>query len=133
MVMKIIIVLVSMIFMGCAASPPKIDLGSYSNNNDKFPVANSGENYEYYKISTNMDWPIGVTPDQLKNYVTWEHAIDLIVDEQVITTAQAHSLAVQLELLNGTWVSTIEPSIDTIFAVLRKCGEPCENVGQITE
>jgi hypothetical protein len=100
---------------------------------DRFPVSNKGKNIEYYKLSTKMDWPVRVKSKDLKNYVSWNHAIDLILDNQVETTFQAHSLRVSLKLKSGEWVSTLEPSIDTISIVLRKCGLPCENIGEITE
>lgn len=96
-------------------------------------MSNGGNNIDYYSITTNMDWPIRVTPDELKNYVTWKHAIDLVLDGQVKNIFQAHSLEVGLELESGRWVSTIEPSIDTIMVILQKCGDPCEDIGQMIE
>jgi hypothetical protein len=80
-----------------------------------------------------MNWPATVKPKNLKNYISWNHAIDLILDNQVNTIFQAHSLEVKLELKSGEWVSTIEPSIDNIFIVIKKCGSPCENIDEITE
>ena len=100
---------------------------------DRFPVSNKGQNSEYYKLSTEMDWPARVKPHNLVNYVSWNHAIDLILDGQVTNTFQAHSLEVSLQLKNGEWVSTIEPSIDTLYLVLRKCGLPCEQIGEMIE
>jgi hypothetical protein len=131
--MKSFLILILLFLAGCSSSPQKIDLESYTNNDDQFPVSNSGKNVDYYSIKTNMDWPIRVTPNELKNYVTWKHAVDLVLDGQVKNIFQAHSLAVGLELESGEWVSTIEPSIDTILVILHKCGDPCERIGQMVE
>lgn len=131
--MRALLTIVMILMVGCSTSPPKIDIESYANNNDKFPASNSGQNSEYYSMTTNMDWPIRVTPEELKNYVSWGHAIDLVLDSQVKNIFQAHTLSVELELKSGIWVSTIEPSIDTILVIIQKCGEPCSNIGQMIE
>lgn len=131
--MRSILLMMFVFLAGCSITSPKPDLQSYSNSDDKFPASNSGKNTEYYPITTNMDWPIRVSPDELENYVTWNHAIDLILDGQVKNIFQAHTLSVGLELESGIWVSTIEPSIDTVLVIIRKCGVPCKNIGQMIE
>lgn len=125
--MKNVLFVVALLLISSCAS------NSGLTQDDRFPVSNKGQNIEYYNLSTEMDWPASVKPYNLDNYVSWNHAIDLILDGQVTNTFQAHSLEVSLQLKNGEWVSTIEPSIDTLFLVLRKCGLPCERIVETTE
>ena len=123
---KVLLLVFSLLTSSCASN-------SWVSQDGRYPVSNMGQNIEYYNLSTETGWSATVKPHNLVNYVSWNHAIDLILDGQVTNTFQAHSLEVSLQLKNGEWVSTIEPSIDTLFLVLRKCGLPCAQIGQMTE
>ena len=123
--------LTAFILFGCAGTQ-NADR-SLPTNESKYPVSNKDLNVQYYNLSTNNDSPARVSPSDLENYISWTHAIDLILDGQVKMVAQAHSLAVSLELDNGSRVSTIEPSIDTVFIIIDKCGQECAHIVQVTE
>lgn len=129
--MRLFIVFLSIVVVSCSSS--RVDLESYTNKNADFPVSNSGKNIAFYSIKTDLNWPIRVSPDELKNYVSWSHAIDLILDGQVKNIFQAHTLQVDLELESGIWVSSIEPSIDTVFVIIERCGDLCKNIGLMIE
>ncbi|WP_286716198.1 hypothetical protein [Thalassolituus sp. UBA2009] len=97
--------------------------------------AGPGSNSDYYRLNSKAGWEPGVTPDQLPHYVTWNKAIDTLIDnpDSVDLVAQGHSLQVNIILKDKTLIQTIEPDIDTIFMVIRKCGLPCEHIGLLTE
>lgn len=124
---KIIFWVASSLFLICSAVSAGEPLDK------KFPVSNKGMNSAYYDLSTKMNWKTRVTKRELKNYISWRHAIDLILDNQVASISQSHSLQVDLFLTNGKWVSTIEPDIDTVSLILKKCGKPCDETKMIME
>ena len=93
----------------------------------QYPVSNGGMNTEYY-FSEASTWPSGMAPKQRSHFVSWNHAIDLMLDKQVVSISQEKSLVVTLSLSSGTKVATISPGIDTIFEVLKQCGMQCQYI-----
>jgi hypothetical protein len=65
--------------------------------------------------------------------ISWEDARNLILEGQVTMAAQSHSLDVQLQLADGSTVTTQEPAIDEIFKVIQECGDPCSSILIATE
>jgi hypothetical protein len=82
-----------------------------------------------------MGWEAKITADKVKNYVPWNQAIDILLASasEVENVSQGHNLQVNIFLNDGTVVGTIEPDIDTIVMVLRKCGLACDHIGVITQ
>ena len=95
-----------------------------------YPVHNGGMNAHYY---TDAEWSSGMAPARRNNYVSWNHSIDLILDQQVTTLHQARSLLVNMSLTNGAKVTTIAPSIDAILDVVAQCGTTCNAIQQTFE
>lgn len=76
---------------------------------------------------------IQVDPTPYPGEVAWETAIEILNSGDVEMVAQLHSLEVILSLQDGTEVRTIEPTIDSIFLEVEKCGQPCRNIILATE
>ena len=79
-----------------------------------------------YDFSDYYDLPA------LKKY-TWDDAINLIKQGEVVEVFQSHALDVQLILKDGTEINVKEPQIDAVFDEIDKCGEVCEDVVMGTE
>ncbi len=60
--------------------------------------------------------------------ITWAEAEQLILDGKVKSVMQAHSLQVQLTLVDGSTRVTVEPRIDDVFKVVNKCGDRCSGM-----
>lgn len=90
---------------------------------------------EYYELSSGLGWEAKIKPEQLEKYVTWREAIDILLNNpgDVEAVGQGHSLQVNVVFKNNDYIQTIEPDIDTIFMVLKKCGKPCAHIQEITE
>jgi hypothetical protein len=65
--------------------------------------------------------------------VSWEQARSLILEGQVAEVTQFHSMKVILKLKDGRVVSTFEPAIDEVLAVIEECGEMCSDIVIATE
>ena len=65
-------------------------------------------------------------------YVSWADAQLILEQCEVETVYQTHSCDVSIRMSNGVIYRTTEPTIDAVFAVLKKC-EKYESVGMITE
>lgn len=65
--------------------------------------------------------------------VSWEQARTLILSGQVAQIFQLHNLTVTLALKDGRVVTTREPAIDDVFAVVEDCGAPCADILIATE
>lgn len=65
--------------------------------------------------------------------IGWTEAEKLILDGQVQQIFQAHSLEVQMTLKDGRRVVATEPSIDEVFQVVDRCGQPCAGIALATE
>jgi hypothetical protein len=65
--------------------------------------------------------------------VSWEEAIEILNNGEVVGVYQLHSLKVTLELEDGSMITTVEPRIDDIFDEVEKCGAPCEGIILATE
>lgn len=65
--------------------------------------------------------------------VTWEEAITVLLQGNVVEVIQLHSRTVYLVLADGTSLMTEEPKIGDVLAEIEACGSPCENIGIITE
>lgn len=100
-----------------------------------FGCSSYGSNQEYYRLSSNKGWEPKITPDKLKHFVTWNEAIDILIENpsKVKAIGQSHSLQVNILFKDQAYIQTIEPDIDTIFMVIAKCGKPCEHIQKITE
>jgi len=46
---------------------------------------------------------------------------------------QSHALDVEINLKDGTKISTKEPKIDAIFGLIDTCGEKCKDIIKATE
>lgn len=64
--------------------------------------------------------------------LTWSEAQSLILDGKVKSVFQSHSLDVTLTLIDGRSLTTIEPQIDAIIAIIKQCGK-CANLSFATE
>lgn len=65
--------------------------------------------------------------------VSWDEARSIILNGDVVSVAQTHSLEVTIQLADGSTIVTQEPAIDDVFAVIEECGEPCANILIATE
>ena len=131
--MKRIFLLISVLAItGCATTDSKITLKPNQNSNHKYPVGNGGKNIEYYSAYDNKNQKIRIDRDQLQWYVTWNHAIDMILDQQIVAIFQGEELRVEMEIKDwGGFVSTIQPTENAILEVLKMCADPCQNIYEI--
>jgi hypothetical protein len=65
--------------------------------------------------------------------IAWEQAKSLILGGQVAQVTQFHSLKVILVLKDERVVSTFEPVIDEVLAVIEECGDQCSDIIIATE
>jgi hypothetical protein len=65
--------------------------------------------------------------------VEWDLAVKILHQGNVEQVVQLHSLKVTLLLEGDCEITTIEPSIDEIFAEVQKCGDVCEGMILATE
>jgi len=65
--------------------------------------------------------------------VDWDTAVEILNSGDVEMVAQAHSLDVILTTKDGSYIHTVEPTIDAIFAEIEKCGKPCNQIAVATE
>jgi heat shock protein HslJ len=65
--------------------------------------------------------------------VSWEEALVLLNSGEVEGVFQTHALDVELQLKDGRWLHTVEPTIDAIFTAVDECGEPCAGIVLATE
>ncbi len=112
--MKVALIILCLLIIGCAASQ---------------------SNHEYYSLNSGTGWTTDLKPEDVKNYVPWEKAIDILLHDakDIEAIAQGHNLQVNIIYKNQEYFGTIEPNIDTIFMVLKKCGLKCEHIHWITE
>lgn len=88
------------------------------------PADGSSVRYELIEI---------VRQTEVGNVVDWETAVFLINSGAVTEIGQTHSLDVDLFFADGQRLETVEPAIDDVFDVVRKCGEPCAHIAMMTE
>ena len=100
-----------------------------------FGCSSNQSNQAYYELNSGTGWASDIKPEAVKNYVPWEQAIDTLLAnaEDIEAVAQGHNLLVNFIYNNEEYFGTIEPGIDTIFMVLKKCGLKCEHIQWITE
>ncbi len=72
-------------------------------------------------------------PEVEATTITWEEARTFILNGEVASAFQAHSLEVRLTLKDGRQVTTTEPTIDAVFAVIEECGDVCADIALATE
>ena len=112
--MRVTIIIICMLIIGCSTT---------------------SSNQEYYYLNSSTGWTTDLTPKDVKNYVPWEQAIDRLLRDakDIEAIAQSHNLQVNIFYKSQEYFGTIEPDIDTIFMVLKKCGAKCEHIQWITE
>ena len=64
--------------------------------------------------------------------LAWSEAASLILDGKVKSIFQTHSLDVTLTLLDGRSLTTVEPQIDAVIAIIKQCSK-CANLSFATE
>lgn len=57
-------------------------------------------NEEYYQLNSGMGWKQTIKPENLANYIPWEKAIDVILEDpsSIEAVSQGHSLQVNIVL-----------------------------------
>ena len=60
--------------------------------------------------------------------ISWEDAIVLLRDCQVVGGSQTHNRSVGLELRSGEWVVTVEPQLDLVFREIEKNVSTCGDI-----
>jgi putative hemolysin len=65
--------------------------------------------------------------------ISWEMASDLVRGGFVNGVFQGHDLSVRLGLKDGRFLTTTEPQIDDIFALIKACGDDCSDIVMATE
>ena len=65
--------------------------------------------------------------------VSWNQALSMIQNGEVTQVMQSHDLKVYLTLQDGRTLMTVEPAIDEIIKMIKKCGENCKNIQIATE
>lgn len=68
-----------------------------------------------------------------EHFIEWAYAIQIINTKNVVTIMQAHSRVVSIILDDGSYFSTLEPSIDEVYDVIDECGEKCNKIALWTE
>jgi len=79
-----------------------------------------------YNFRDYTDFP------KLKEY-SWEDIEKIINSGEVTEVFQSHALDVEINLKDGTKISTKEPKIDAIFGLIDTCGEKCKDIIKATE
>ena len=60
--------------------------------------------------------------------VSWDQAVLMFTQGQVINYSQGLGLAVYLQLSDGAWVVTVAPSTYAVAEVLAQCGDLCNGL-----
>ena len=61
-----------------------------------------------------------------KNTISWDDAKSIIRDsdaKDILVVSQNHAREVGITMKDGTQYETVEPSIDDLFDVLKRCGK----------
>lgn len=82
---------------------------------------------------TPTSTPIPPTPYPTPFYVPWAEAEAIILSGEVVYAIQSHSLEVVLTLRDGRIIVSVEPTIDEVFRVVDRCGDPCAGISLATE
>lgn len=96
-------------------------------------VANPGT-YKVYVENTDgsKSNEVNVTVNG-SNVISWQEAVNHINTCNVSAVAQAHNLNVTLTLKNGTNVTAVEPSIDSVFSTVNTAASRCGRPTLVTE
>ncbi len=92
-----------------------------------------GVNGTQYAVRTNRDSSAVRIESEERGVVAWEDAVALILEGKVEQVMQSHALEVTVVLKDGTVLTTIEPVIDEVFAIVRECGVACGTMILATE
>jgi hypothetical protein len=65
--------------------------------------------------------------------ISWDQAVNLILEGKVKQVVQFHDLTVILVLEDETMVETAQPQLDDVFSVIDLCGEKCAEITLVTE
>ena len=71
--------------------------------------------------------------DLKQRKVPWKEAKAQIMKGNVTHIFQAHTLEVDLVTTSGEILNTVEPRIDEIYKVVKKCGHTCADTKIATE
>jgi hypothetical protein len=143
--------LLSMLFLGaCQSAPPPVTQAPQAGTPGASPVASPVATDtlipqepeptlpdEGYPAPTTQAAPppanVPTGYPEPSEEVSWEQAKALILEGQVAQITQFHSMKVILVLKDERVVSTFEPAIDEIFAVIEECGDQCSDILVATE
>lgn len=68
------------------------------------------------QVSENQDW-------EQENTISWNEAIRVLNEGNVVFVSQSHSLWVGFQLRDGTTFFAKEPAIDEIFREMDRCND----------
>lgn len=85
------------------------------------------------RVATGVAGLSGGSPQATPVPIPWPEAEAMILNGQVRQVTQLHSREVRLRLKDGREVVTTEPTIDDVFRVIQRCGNPCSDISVATE
>jgi hypothetical protein len=103
---------------------------------DTTPEPAGGEPYpaavEPTKYDPNVPAPY-LAPGEEGTSIPWEEAIGLIQDGKVVQVRQYDNLMVILVLEDDQTMSTYQPALDAVLAVIDECGDLCQDIEVIPD
>jgi hypothetical protein len=91
------------------------------------PLGNSKAQPDVDALYNAVNASFSFLPD-----LAWSEAVSLILEGKVKSVFQTHSLDVTLTLTDGRSLTTIEPQIDAVIAIIKQCNK-CANLSFATE
>ena len=105
----------AILMSACAGAEPMVSPGAA-------PSASPTGESAFQQAATPA--PMRQTPVQ----VEWSEAERAIRNGQVKQATQTHARQVILRLKDGQTITTTEPALDDVFAIIRQCGERCADI-----
>lgn len=109
-----------------------IDVNVLGLRKGNYTVAVNGVEATFALAQDNV---ISTMPQPATPYprLAWSDAESLILAGQATDIMQTHALEVTIRLKDGRTVAAMEPRIDYVLELLRRCGNPCATTGFATE
>jgi hypothetical protein len=116
--------------------PPTLKDTPASQQNDVWKNGQKDMETLYEVVSSSFTFLPSTTAEQpmpMLTEISWQTAREMILNGQVISVSQSHSLQVDLTLTDGRVLHTVEPQINEILRVIIQCGERCRGIVVATE
>ena len=75
-----------------------------------------------------VNGPVAAPPGEQPVEVSWDQAVGMFSQGEVVNYSQGLGLAVYLQLSDGTWVVTVAPSTTAVVETIARCGDLCNGL-----